>query len=82
MYMPPNSKDQKQVFSLNPSICDHSIQIISLQVVTALYQLGLCRQHDKKNGSTVASESGSETRWDFIKLDDFKKKTHFCFGTC
>eukprot|EP00434_Breviolum_minutum_P027564 symbB.v1.2.024381.t1/scaffold2305.1/size121121/4 len=31
-------------------------------VVTALYQLGLCRQHDKKNGTVNASESGSLTR--------------------
>lgn len=33
-----------------------------LQVVTALYQLGLCRQHDKKNGTVNASESGFETQ--------------------
>eukprot|EP00435_Cladocopium_sp_Y103_P030284 s469_g7.t1 len=31
-------------------------------VVTALYQLGLCRQHDKKQGNLQATESGSLTR--------------------
>lgn len=40
-----------------------------LQVVTALYQLGLCRQHDKKNGTVNASESGFETQ---LKLQRFQ----------
>ena len=61
---------------VNPFICmDHTIQWFPLQVVTALYQLGLCRQHDKKNGTVNASESGFETQLNLQRFQPF-----FFFG--
>jgi len=36
----------------------------------ALYQLGLCRQHDNKQGNLQATESGSRAQWELRSCEE------------